>query len=636
MCGFVALLMLHGRSPSRALVEEMRDQMVHRGPDGAGLHIEGPIALGHRRLSIIDQSSAGHQPMSNEDQTIWLTFNGEIYNYVELTRELEARGHQFKSHTDTEVIVHLWEEMGERCVERLNGMFAFALWDSRQQLLFGARDRGGIKPFHYYKDGQRFSAASEIKAILADPAVSAQPDYEGLSDCLMTGFPLGEKSCFAGIRQLPPGCALTVRAGELRTWQYWDLEFNYNQSRSLENTVGEVTDLLEDAIRIHCRSDAPLGSHLSGGLDSSAIAAFSAPHRDPLRTFSIRFDGGAYFDESSYARQVAAHLGTEHFEAVPSADGLANRLSRLAWHADIPMPDHSSYSYFTAAQLAASHVKVAMTGHGGDEIFAGYPAQFEATYGHTRMFDLSQRPVAHVPLLTRTRMALRRHGLAGLARRVLARNHAPAADDLDQRWLHLHCGAPPVESPLLLPAFRAALQGYDPRPEYLAPLFRARTDQTLDRCLYHDLRSYLPSLLHQEDRASMALSIESRVPLLDYRLVEFLATVPPDQKVNGLIPKALLRQAVREKLPPAITARRDKGAFGVPLQQWFAGPLAPMVKELTQSRRAVDRGIFDPVELQSGWHGSAGLWTAMSVELWFRLFIDRDRDWLDRVERSAA
>lgn len=635
MCGILAVVMLTGRTPDRARIEAMRDTMAHRGPDGAGLFVDGPVALGHRRLSIIDTSPAGHQPMPNEDETVWLVFNGEIYNYVELTQDLKCRGHQFRSATDSEVILHLWEEYGEHCVDHLNGMFAFVLWDSRRQELFAARDRAGIKPFQYYLGPDRFIAASETKAILADPSVPVEPDYNALSDCILSGYPSHGTTCFAGIRRLPPASALLLKDGRIRTWRYWQLEFPYNRERTLEQSVEELHALLDDAIRIHCRSDAPLGSHLSGGLDSSSIAAFTARHRQPLHTFSIKFSGGPFFDESRYARLASEALGTEHHEAQPGPEEFATMLSRLAWHADMPMPDVSSFSYFSAAKLAANHVRVALTGHGGDEIFGGYPAQFSATFNDTSMFDLTNRPANRPSLLTRARMVLRHRGVGGTLARLFGGDPARKPEDLGQRWLRLHCGVAPLDNPLLTRSFRASLGGYDSRIGYLQPFFQADTEEALDRCLYHDLVGYLPGLLHQEDRASMAVSLESRVPLLDYRLVEFLATVPPEQKVAGREPKALLRKAVKGMLPEAITARRDKGTFGVPIDQWLKGPLAPVVRELTLSKRAQERGIFDPTELRSGWHGPNGTWTAMSVELWFRIFIDRDRDLLDGIATTA-
>lgn len=634
MCGFLALRMLNGAPVDRPRVETMRDVMSHRGPDDIGMHVDGSVALAHLRLAIVDLSPLGHQPMTNEDGTVWITFNGEIYNYVELAAELRARGHVFRSETDTEVIVHLWEEFGPRCLDRLNGMFAFVIWDAKRQELFGARDRVGIKPFFYHMGADRFIAASEIKGIVEDPAVQRAPDTQGISDFMLTGFPLEARTTFAGISQLQPGWALSLKDGKLTTWSYWDLEFRHDHARSAADTLAELEHLLDDAVRIHCRSDARLGSHLSGGLDSSTVAALAARHRAPLETFSVRFDGGRFFDESSFAQAVARHLGTVHWEAKPAHSDLASLLASLAWHCDVPMPGDTMFAYHAAARLASERVTVALTGHGGDEVFAGYPAQLRAAFGDTSMFDLTSRPQARVSSWARLRTALRRHGVAGVARRALSRG-AAEPQDLRSLWLALHCGPAPLDNPALTAAFRRQLAGYDSRDAYLAPLDAARTDHTLDRCLYQDLRSYLPGLLHQEDRASMAVSIESRVPLLDYRVVEFLATVPPDLKVPDRVPKGLLRQVAAPLLPAQVVGRRDKGAFGVPSGDWFRGPLREFLRSVILSPRATERGIFDPRELADPTVSKATLWSAMSLELWFRIYFDRDRELLDRIGEAS-
>ena len=614
----------------------MRDVMTHRGPDDEGLYVNGPIGLGHRRLSILDLSPAGHQPMSNEDGTVWLIFNGEIYNYVELASELRGRGHTFRSHTDSEVIIHLWEELGSRCVERLNGMFAFVIWDATQQELFCARDRVGIKPFQYYLGPDRFIAASEIKAILEDPAVPRRPDHQGLSDYLFAGRPLSGKTCFEGIRQLEPGCALSICHGKFRTWEYWNVDYAYNTSRSLDDTAAGLRDLLADAVRIQGRSDAPLGCHLSGGLDSSTIVALTAPHRERLDTFSIRFEGETYYDESAYARAMARRVGSRHHEGTPAASDLRSLVTALVWHMDMPLPDTSSFSYYTVSRLASSHVKVSLTGHGGDEVFGGYPAQFQAGFGHTAMFDLSGRPAYRTSLARRLHRTLRRYGVFGTARHLLGRLAPKPPADLETLWVGLHCGTPPARNPLLHSGFRARLGGYDPRADYLAPLREAGTDEVFDRCLFHDFRSYLPTLLHQEDRASMAVSLESRVPLLDHRVVEFMATVHPSMKVPGLVPKGLLRRSMADLVPAEILARRDKGAFGVPTGPWFLGPLAPFVRELVLSKRALEREIFHPAEIASRFIEPSLQWSAMSLELWFRIFIDRDSECLERIGDARA
>lgn len=635
MCGFLTIQMRHGRPVDRALLAAMNDMQSHRGPDDHGLHIDGAVGLAHRRLSILDLTPSGHQPMCNEDGTVWIVFNGEIYNYVELAQGLRARGHIFRSGSDTEVIVHLWEEHGPRCVDHLNGMFAFMIWDARRGELFGARDRMGIKPFFYHEGADRFIAASEIKSILRDPAVARRPDPQGLSDHFLAGSSFEGRTCFADVRQLLPGHALSVRDGVVTTWKYWDLTFAHDRGRSAADTLDGLRALLDDAVAVHCRSDARLGCHLSGGLDSSTVVALAARHHDPLETFSIRFDGGPFFDESAHARAVARHVGTQHWESRPAPDDLVSLLASLAWHCDLPMPNHTMFAYHAASRLAAERVKVALTGHGGDEVFAGYPAQFRAAFGDTSMFDLSARPTGRLPVWGRLRTALRRHGVMGLARRLARRSATPPAQDLRSLWVALHCGTVPLEDPFLAAAFRRSLAGYDSRDAYLAPLDAAPSDDVLDRCLYHDLRSYLPGLLHQEDRASMAVSIESRVPLLDYRVVEYLATVPPDLKVPGRVPKGLLRQVATDLLPAEVVTRRDKGAFGVPGAAWFRGPLRDFVRSILHSPRTAERGIFEPRELRSTALTYEAMWAVVATELWFRLYIDEDRELLDRVGEAS-
>lgn len=640
MCGFVAVMSFNGQPIAEDSLRHMRDVMAHRGPDDSGLYIDGPIGLGHRRLSIIDLSADGHQPMSNEDQTVWLVFNGEIYNYVELRSELLQRGHRFHSKTDSEVIIHLYEELGPRCVGRLNGMFAFSIWDARKRLLFGARDRLGVKPFYYYQDHRRFICASEIKAILEDRTIEPRPDITALVDYTFAGAPLGAKTPFFGIRELAPGHLMEVHEGRVRVEKYWDVDFRYNTRRSHVQTVDELSALLDDAVRVHCRSDAPLGCHLSGGLDSSTVVGLAARyHQNELKTFSIRFRDASR-DESRYAQLVAESVGAHHIDEEVGPERLARLLAPLTWHLDTPMlPGMGGFSYYAVSRLASKHVKVSLTGHGGDEIFAGYPAQFEAAFGNVQMFE--SMPAVHPASASRPAPSLarrvwdvfRRQGVGGLIRRVASRiPRGPGT--LEDAWVRLHCGFPPRDDRLLHPGLVRQLNGYFPLQEYLEPLKLATTSEPLDRCLYHDLRFYLPGLLHQEDRTSMAVSLESRVPLLDYRIVEFLATVPPREKIPAMVPKGLLREAASSWLPAAVKARRDKFAFPVPVEAWFAGDLAPFVRDLTQSPRALERGFFNPDVLRSGELYPWELWHAMTMEMWARVFLDRDPETMAHIHAA--
>ena len=640
MCGILAVVDFKNRGLRPDDVARLRDTMFHRGPDDEGLYVEGPVGLGHRRLSIIDLTTAGHQPMTNEDGSLHLVFNGEIYNYVELARDLRARGHQFHSSTDTEVILHQYEEDGERCVEKFRGMFAFALWDSRKGKLFAARDRFGIKPLYYYYGEDKLILASEIKAIIEDPDVPRRADMTSLADYLYAGRALGRKTMFQGIEELEPGTCLTVgrQRGSLDIRKYWELRYNYNTTRSSADTAAELYSIVEDSVAVHCRSDATLGCHLSGGIDSSSVVAFAARNREHLKTFSIKFSDDAHIDETRYARAVAAHVGADYQQCSPTADDLADLLPFLVWHMDTPMATDGGFAYFTVSQFARQHVKVSLTGHGGDEIFAGYPAQFQATYNTTDMFNLYQDPdrVARRPsILSR---ALRRSPL-GLYR-SLRRRAAGREKTLTETWAALHCDYAVEENPLIQPRFLKGLNGYSPRDAYAAPFSTVGTDETLDQCLYHDLTIYLPSLLHLEDRVSMAVSLESRVPLLDHRIVEFLATVPPSQKVPERRPKFLLRQLSSSLLPEAIWTNRDKRGFPVPGNFWKTEQLNALIREVLLSPESLERGIFRPESLREACQALGDVsvfWPLVNIELWFKIFIDQDPRWIQRARaRSVA
>ena len=638
MCGIVAVLKFGDAAVDEGVLTRMRDSMYHRGPDDAGLYVRGRVGLGHRRLSILDLSPAGHQPMCNEDGSIWLVFNGEIYNYVELAADLRQRGHQFRSQTDSEVILHLYEELGERCVDELNGMFAFALWDARKRLLFGARDRFGIKPFHYYLDERQFICASEMKAILEDPQIRRAPDPRGIADYLFAGAPLAGKTFYAAISELPPGHVIVVRDGQATISEYWDVHYAYRHY-SPGAVADELYALLDHSVEIHCRSDAPVGCHLSGGLDSSTVVSFAARHLDALKTFSIRFDvGGYYYDETRYAKLVADAVGAEYVELTATYSELARLYPSLLWHMDQPAAGggDAGFSYYTAARLAAEHVKVTLTGHGGDEIFAGYPAQFETAFGDARGFDLSSRPQNRPSAMARLLRASRAEGFAGIARRLARRASVTASAGPDDLWIRLHCGTAPQQTPFLHPRFISALGGYTPREDYLKPFRASDSRELLDRCLYHDLRVYLPQLLHKEDRASMAVSIESRLPLLDYRIVELLATVSPDQKVPRRIPKALLRESAARRLPAEVVERRDKVPFAPPMHEWASGPLQPLIRKVVYAPQCLERGVFNPDAIRGDHLSAQELITLLNIELWFRIYIDQDTHWNDQARTLRA
>jgi len=630
MCGIVGVVRADGAPVSPAVIVAMRDSLTHRGPDDAGLHVAGAVGLGARRLAVIDLTAAGHQPMVSHDGNLWIVFNGEIYNHVELAAELRAAGDRFVSRSDTEVLLHLYERFGKDCLHRLNGMFAFAIWDARKRTLFAARDRLGIKPFVYHHGPAQFAFASEVKALLAGDASLRRPDHEALADYLFSGGALGAKTGFASVRQLEPGHCLTWRAGELRVERYWDISYSYEDPRREADLLAELAWLVDDAVRMQSRSDAPIGSHLSGGLDSSAVAGHAIRYVKPLKTFSIRFEADAYYDESAHARAVARHIGATHLDETPCARELVDMLPTLIHHMDFPLPVWGAFGYIAVSRLAKRHVKVSLTGHGGDEVFAGYPKHFAATFGSTDAFDLTARPAQQPSMMHRLRTAFRHEGVGGVARRLRRRVqwHPPTFED---RWVASHCGEGPVDLPMLHPRFVQSLAGYSPRESYLRPLREAKTDEILDQGLYHDLRVYLQDLLAMEDRLSMAVSLESRVPLLDHRIVELVARIPPALKVAGRQPKRLLKDVARPLLPDSILARRDKTPFPIPVEKWFAEDLFKAAQDVLRSPRCLDRGVFHPDRLREDTLSPGLAWSLINLELWYRIVVDRDPHWIERT-----
>ena len=636
MCGLLTAMRFDGADLDRESVARMRDTMRHRGPDDEGLFYGGNVALAHRRLAIIDLSEQGRQPLTNEDGSVVLVFNGEVYNYLELRNDLKSRGHQFVSTSDSEVIVHQYEENGEECLQKFVGMFAFVLYDKKNRKLFAARDRIGIKPLYYYVDEKMAIFASEIKAILESPGVQRLPDYEAISDYMFAGRSLGGRTLFKNIREVPPGYLATVDQSEKRLLvrKYWDVQFDYNYERTDSQLQETLQALLDEAVNMHCRSDAPLGCHLSGGLDSSTIAALAARHYKPLKTFSIKFSDDPYIDETRYAKAVARHIGAEYYESSPSAQDLGALLPSLMWHMDMPMATNGGFSYYTVSRLARESVKVTLTGHGGDELFGGYPAQFQAAFGKTDMFPVFRDPnqVKGPSSWSKLITLLSGGDLTSLPARLYARMF-PKELSLEDLWMKYHCGYAPLKGSVFHGDFLKELGGYQPRDEYLRPLREATTQATFDKCLYHDLRVYLPGLLHLEDRVSMALSVESRVPFLDHRIVELLATVPPELKVPGLQPKYLLRRVAASLLPSEVSTRKDKFPFPVPAKFLSAQEVKAVTGALLTSADSLGRGIFTRQALRDASSNKVNAWPFINLELWFKIFIDRDPNWTERVHR---
>ncbi len=625
MCGIVGIVRFNPEDVAdEARLKRMRDVLRHRGPDGEGLWVDGPVGLGHRRLAIVDVA-AGHQPMPNEDDSVWITYNGEIYNHAELRPALEAKGHRYRTRSDTETILHLYEEEGDGCVERLRGMFAFALWDRRRRRLLLARDRLGIKPLYYACTDREILFASEIKALLAAGADPVRFNQAILPEFLATRFVAGEETFFRGIRKLLPGRTLTWSPDEgIRRRRYWRLPMAQDETRgTLAEEAQEVRARLEGTVRSHLMSDVPLGLFLSGGIDSSGLAALMAPMVDgAIRTFSVGFDEpGA--NELAYARLVARAVRAEHHEVVVSPAEFWEAVPQLVWHEDEPIAFTSSVPLYFVSRLARDHVKVVLTGEGADELFLGYNL-YRVTAWNERLGGAYaalapdgvraavRRAIGHLPRSLRRYAGRSFLALEGGPRRLFCENFAVFPEALQQGLLK----------------DRGLLARRDPYAEALR-CYAEAPGGALGRMSYADLQTYLVELLMKQDQMSMAASIESRVPFLDHEFVEHVAALPGRLKLRGWQTKAVLRAALRDLVPREILTRRKMG-FPVPVGRWLRGAFWPLVDELVLGERALRRGLFDARALRrlaeehragAAEHGDR-LWLLANLEIWNRIFLD--------------
>ena len=609
-------------------MRRMNERIVHRGPDNEGLFVEGNVGLAMRRLSIIDVKT-GHQPIANEDENVWIVYNGELYNHLELRKDLEARGHRYRTKSDTETIVHLYEEHGRDCVKYLRGMFAFAIWDRRSRRLFIARDRLGIKPLYYHYDGNRLLFGSEIKTILAYPGIKPEFNQSTLAEYLAFGYIPEAETMYAGIRKLLPGHTLEIgEDGDPQISQYWDLRVAVDEdSRPREHYVNRYRELLEQCVSSHLMSDVPLGVFLSGGLDSSAVAALTTKiRREPIETFAVGY-GEESFSELPFARQVAEHIGSKHHEVKLSRAEFFRALPRLIWHEDEPIVWPSSVSLYFVARLARERVIVVLTGEGSDETLAGY-TRYAWTQTNARM-DAAYRAVVPGFLREAVRRSTRSSLLSGTARRklehtFLARDGASWASFYFDNFYSAFSAADQAE--LLAPEIRALVgDAYAGSMRY----WNASSGDLLHRLLYTDIKTYLVELLMKQDQMSMAASVESRVPFLDHELVEFTATIPAKYETRGMAGKYILKEAVEDLLPRDIVYRKKMG-FPTPWAYWLNGPQMQSLEQLLLEPRTLERGYFRPEAVRklfgehragSRDHGNR-IWRLLNLELWQRVCLE--------------
>lgn len=627
MCGIYGVLGLSGSAPhASSVLQRMGAAILHRGPDDEGSFVEGPMLLGMRRLSIIDVAG-GHQPIAGEDGNVVVVCNGEIYNFRALRAELEAAGHRFSTHSDTEVIVHGYEEFGDSILDRLEGMFGLAIWDRRRRRLLIARDPLGIKPLYYHHSAPLLAFASEAKALLCVPGIAARVDPAALAQYLSVGYVSAPSAIFAGMRKLPPAHALVVEDGRVALRRYWKLAPGTDPRRGEQSWIEELRSELERSVREQMVSDVPIGAFLSGGLDSSSVVAFMARHTDrPVQTYSIGFEGSsgaALYNELPHARTVARAFGTAHREIVVQPD-VAALLPRLLWHMDEPVADAAFITTYLVSKFAREDVTVILSGVGGDELFGGYRRYLDEHYRriYRRIPDFVRRGV--IAPVARRLPSDRHHRLLNELRLVKAFVLADSlsAEDRYRRYMEVF-GA----------TERAALLLNEP-PSFddcVARAFAA-TDATdpLRRLMDVDLDTQLPEdLLMLTDKMSMAVSLECRVPLLDQRLVALAARMPARLKVGGGDLKHVMKQALRGVLPDSILGREKRG-FGAPIGAWFRRELAPLVTELLARDTVRRRGLLDPdaVARTVAEHESQQadrtdhLLALVNLEIWARLYLD--------------
>jgi asparagine synthase (glutamine-hydrolysing) len=626
MCGIAGYATTSPHPYPDSVIERMTYILAHRGPDGFGYYRQPQVSFGHRRLSIIDLAT-GAQPMPNEDSTRWIIYNGEIFNHSDRRPELERAGHRYRSHCDTETILHAYEEYGPECLAYFRGMFAFAIWDSNNNTLFCARDRLGIKPFYYYWDGRLFAFASEIKALFEHPAISARLEESQVAESLALGYVSEERTLFGGIRQLLPGHHLTLRLSAPepapRVDRYWDIPAPEAAAESDDYWISECRRRLEETVRMRLMSDVPLGMFLSGGVDSSVIAALmKGMVAGPIDTFSVGYAEDRY-SELGYARQVADHLGSRHHEVRVGVEDFFGALPRLIWHEDEPITWPSSVALYFVSRLAAGHVKVVLTGEGSDEMFAGY-SRYSHYLRNRRVLSYYRIAPNGLRRLLRAKLATTTL-LAGPLRRKLG--HTVLGRGEDVASLHLdnfYCAFSSAQEQLLLNGNYGAAYG-----NFLRYWEAAAARPLLSRLLYADQKTYLVELLMKQDRMSMACSIESRVPFLDHNFVEFSANVPARLKIRGKEQKYIFKRAVEDLLPRSIIYRRKMG-FPTPLEQWLATPsCAGRVFEILRDREGILASLTYRAELdrlldlhQRGLEDATDrIWRLLNFQIWGDIFI---------------
>ncbi len=624
MCGICGEISLTGAKVNASVLEAMVASLRHRGPDDEGIFVEGNVGLGHSRLSIIDPSPAGHQPMFDGNQEIVIVFNGEIYNYRELRKKLLDEGVKFRSHCDTEVILYLYRKYGTNCPKYLRGMFAFAIWDRKTKRFFAARDRVGIKPFYYYLDDRRLAFGSEIKAIVQIQDLDLTLSLPAIANYFTYGHSFAPQTIYQNIQKLPPGHWMMVQETEVTLRRYWEIPVNKEtRNGDFSECTKELLRLLTDSVRCHLIADVPLGIFLSGGTDSSLIAALAAQQKSkPVQTFSVGFDVGGRYNELDGARQVATAIGANHHELVVESFSVPPLLEKLVWHYDEPFADAACMPTYLISEFARRSVKVILSGEGGDEVFGGYRRYITQLLSpYYRRFAWFLRKDSSLRRIIQSRRGLRR------VKKVL--ETFDFAND-DERYAHwLTSFTPALRQEFFDGALQEFARNYDAAEIYHRRFAEVGSD-SVNRLLYVDMKTWLPdTYLEKVDKATMAVGLEARVPLLDHLVVEYAFSLPGTYKISKFRKKRILRAAAAGLVPDSILTKPKHG-FSVPLDEWFRGPLAGYAREVMLDGRLEARGYFRRgaierlLKLHQCRQNDYGtqIWQLLNFELWHRCYVD--------------
>jgi asparagine synthase (glutamine-hydrolysing) len=631
MCGICGIYYQdRKRVVERWRIENMKHSLKHRGPDDSGELLQENLGFGHQRLSIIDLMPSGHQPMTDANERYWIIFNGEIYNYIELREQLIQQGFSFRSHSDTEVILFLYINYGQDCLQYLNGMFSFAIWDTEERTLFAARDRLGIKPFYYAITQKSFVFASEIKALFASGLIEPELNNEGVKDYLTFQFCLDDKTMFKGIRKLLPGHYLWVGSeGRVSISQYWNLDFTVDVDHSETYFENQLRELLHDAVKIQLRADVPVGSHLSGGLDSSSVACLaSAILGNPIHTFSGGFREGPQYDETEYARLVAKRTGSNHHEIFPTKEDFVGTLPDIIFAMDEPAAGPGLFPQALVSRLASQNVKVVLGGQGADELFGGYTRYLIAYLEECIKGGINGTQEDQKYIVTLDSILPNLQQLNGYQPLLKYFWKEDLFESQDSRYFRLINHGRDMQ-PFIDPDNMNSIQ-YDPFQSYCDLFNQGNLKSYLNKMTRFDTLTLLPALLQVEDRTSMMVSLESRVPLLDHRIVELAARMPPMIKYKGGRSKFIFRKVVENIVPTEVFDRKDKMGFPVPLNEWYGQPLVKdFIHETLLGKRARQRGWVNPKTLESSQMGERnfgrGMWGMLCLELWMQAYFNENK-----------